>query len=183
MDGDTDYSKYSRAQLEEALTRIDANRYPRNFQNLTKELRGRPPDLPSEPKTTSVAALIGRYSLALLFTEFLFICIYLVVATVALGPQAYPSTVRRHIVIPDAALLVAAFLLYWHLAKHHPTRFPRVAIGVVVVVSVLNALPSPKPVFSFALAFLVNSGIASLAGNFFSTSHPGKPANQRLERP
>ena len=44
MDGDVDYSKYSRAQLEEVSAHIDAEKYPRNFANLQRELNARPPE-------------------------------------------------------------------------------------------------------------------------------------------
>jgi len=48
MDGDVDYSKYSAVQLAEALTHIDAERYPLNFANLQRELQVRPME-PQEP--------------------------------------------------------------------------------------------------------------------------------------
>jgi membrane protease YdiL (CAAX protease family) len=44
MDGDIDYSQFSRAQLEEALTRIDPTRFPRNYENLRHELGTRAPE-------------------------------------------------------------------------------------------------------------------------------------------
>jgi hypothetical protein len=42
MDGGIDYSAFSRAQLEDALTRIDKDRYPRNYESLVRELQVRP---------------------------------------------------------------------------------------------------------------------------------------------
>lgn len=41
MDGEIDYGRYTRAQLEDALERIDAQRYPRNHQALLAELERR----------------------------------------------------------------------------------------------------------------------------------------------
>jgi hypothetical protein len=41
MDGDIDYSRFSRAQLEEALTRIDKVRFPKNLAKLMSELEAR----------------------------------------------------------------------------------------------------------------------------------------------
>jgi uncharacterized membrane protein YjgN (DUF898 family) len=41
MDGEVDYGRYTRAQLEDALQRIDAQRYPRNHQALLAELERR----------------------------------------------------------------------------------------------------------------------------------------------
>jgi len=46
VDGDIDYSKYSRQQLTEVREHIDALRYPRNFENLQRELENRPPEQP-----------------------------------------------------------------------------------------------------------------------------------------
>jgi hypothetical protein len=48
MDGDVNYSQFSRASLEEALTNIDKQKYPRNYANLLNELNGRPPSPPNE---------------------------------------------------------------------------------------------------------------------------------------
>jgi len=41
-DGHIDYSSYDRAQLEEALSGIDRDQYPKNYQNLVHELSTRP---------------------------------------------------------------------------------------------------------------------------------------------
>jgi hypothetical protein len=46
MDGDIDYTKLSRAQLEEVWAHIDAARYPLNFRNLQRELEARPAEPP-----------------------------------------------------------------------------------------------------------------------------------------
>jgi hypothetical protein len=48
MDGDIDYSMFTRAQLTEALTRIDRARYPKNLSNLLTTLAASPID-PSDP--------------------------------------------------------------------------------------------------------------------------------------
>ena len=40
-DGDTDFTRYDRSQLEEALGRIDRERYPINFQRLAAEIQKR----------------------------------------------------------------------------------------------------------------------------------------------
>jgi len=42
MDGDIDYSKYSRDELNEALSRIDKRRYPRNYAKIVEEAGARP---------------------------------------------------------------------------------------------------------------------------------------------
>jgi uncharacterized YccA/Bax inhibitor family protein len=55
MDGDIDYSTFERPQLEEALTNIDRDRYPNNYQNLVRELSIRP--APANPSPSSNAGL------------------------------------------------------------------------------------------------------------------------------
>jgi hypothetical protein len=42
MDSDIDYSKFSREELDEALKRINKQRFPQNYANLLKESDGRP---------------------------------------------------------------------------------------------------------------------------------------------
>lgn len=42
-DGTIDYSKFERAQLLEALSRVDRSRYPHNFEALNRELHSRGP--------------------------------------------------------------------------------------------------------------------------------------------
>jgi hypothetical protein len=67
MDGDINYSTYSRSQLEEALTRIDMHAYPRNYAKLVEELRVRPPDAPSKRLPRDMrkwVVWIGWYQLA-----------------------------------------------------------------------------------------------------------------------
>jgi hypothetical protein len=45
MDGDIDYSKYSAEDLNEALARIDKQRFPVNYANLLKEAASRSTNL------------------------------------------------------------------------------------------------------------------------------------------
>jgi uncharacterized YccA/Bax inhibitor family protein len=47
VDGDIDYSKYGRPALEDALSRIDRGLWPKNYENLSRELARRPP--PADP--------------------------------------------------------------------------------------------------------------------------------------
>jgi hypothetical protein len=49
MDGDVDYSRYSRAELEEALSSIDRSRFPRNYEHLRRELDSRAPEPQPQP--------------------------------------------------------------------------------------------------------------------------------------
>jgi hypothetical protein len=39
MDGDIDYSNFSRQELEEAASRIDRTQYPKNYENIVAALR------------------------------------------------------------------------------------------------------------------------------------------------
>jgi hypothetical protein len=67
MDGDIDYSKFSRIDLVEALTRIDKQRYPKNYANLLKEVGARPPAVPTERHSRDLSKWvmwIGWYQLA-----------------------------------------------------------------------------------------------------------------------
>jgi hypothetical protein len=49
IDGQVDCSRYTRAQLFDALRHIDGARYPLNLASLERELATRPPDPPPEP--------------------------------------------------------------------------------------------------------------------------------------
>jgi hypothetical protein len=64
-DGDIDYSKFSRAQLEDALSRIDRDRYPRNYESLVKELGVRPVEtpVPRQRDMRNWVTLIGWYQI------------------------------------------------------------------------------------------------------------------------
>lgn len=54
VDGDIDYSKYGRPELEDALSRIDRDLWPKNYANLTRELANRPP--PTAPPLKAKAS-------------------------------------------------------------------------------------------------------------------------------
>jgi hypothetical protein len=64
MDGTVDYSRHSRADLEEALRNIDGARYPQNLASLKRELAIRPPAQPEDPrvKTRLRGMQIARYT-------------------------------------------------------------------------------------------------------------------------
>jgi hypothetical protein len=67
MDGDIDYSKFTRMELDEALTRIDRHRYPKNYANLVEEAAIRPAAAPivRAPRDLSRwVEWIGWYQLA-----------------------------------------------------------------------------------------------------------------------
>ena len=54
MDGDIDYTKYGRPELEDALSSIDRTLWPKNYANLTRELASRPPPPPAPPTPVRV---------------------------------------------------------------------------------------------------------------------------------
>lgn len=55
VDGNIDYSKYGRPELGDALSTIDRGLWPKNYENLTRELAKRPPPqlAPRSPVTSS----------------------------------------------------------------------------------------------------------------------------------
>jgi hypothetical protein len=179
MDGDIDYSKYSRAQLEEALSRIDSARYPQNFARLQRELQMKPPEpLPArEPPT--ILGLIGAYAGALLALQFIAGFIFTGVTVFFEGQHFKLEELRKGSVILTAAASTAAFLVYLHLAKHHLALYIRVALGVAIVVSVITAFMSARPIPALFAILIPNLVIGTLAGSFISVSGAKAPANSR----
>lgn len=72
MDGDIDYSKYSDDDLNEALRRIDKQRYPKNYANLLKEAASRPfvqPPQSGRPRRPALAnTIVAFYGIASVLT-------------------------------------------------------------------------------------------------------------------
>jgi hypothetical protein len=83
MDGDIDYSQYSRAQLEEALSRIDKARYPKNLEKLRVALDLVPIEDPAQPRARDYS----KWTLALGW--------YLVAATLVVLGQFMLTIVNR----------------------------------------------------------------------------------------
>jgi hypothetical protein len=75
-DGTIDYSTFSRAQLVEALSRINRSRYPRNFETLKRELDSRGPEAsPVIPATSKRRPFLVWLIVVTTGLEFLFMAI------------------------------------------------------------------------------------------------------------
>src|SRR5215469_5244347 len=192
MDGDFDYSRLSRSQLEEALTRIDKDRYPVNYQRILRELEVRPPESPAVPVQAeqSLLNLIAWYSIGLVVVYVVgYACagfLAMIVFTVlhpkqAFNPEAIP---------PVTVLLIsiaAPLVLYFHLARKQPGKFLRVAAAVAIAASFLCTAISyiladtrlPKPATVFVTTLVLNFTIASCAGTLSGLRQLKPPANNR----
>ena len=181
MDGDKEYSKYTRAQLEEALSRIDSARYPQNFARLQRELQMKPLSsrCPGTRTSNRVLGLIGAYAGALLALQFIAGFIFTGVTVFFEGQHFKLEELCKGSVILAAAASTAAFLVYLHLAKHHLALYIRVALGVAIVVSVITAFMSARPIPALFAILIPNLVIGTLAGSFISVSGAKAPANSR----
>jgi hypothetical protein len=123
-DGEIDFTQYSRENLEKALARIDRDSYPRNYENLLKELAARGPDLAawhaasSEATESAAAAAPNR-------AAYLIVVVLLTFAGVA-AFTGLDTTVSMNptfgVVIPSfVGAAVLAYVL-WLLAWKHPER-------------------------------------------------------------
>jgi hypothetical protein len=152
-DGTIDYSRYTRAQLLDALTRIDGNRYPLNFQALNRELAVRPTE------TTA-----HRPSRALPFPIFVVwnatvLSMLLILSGLALGlvqtlisgdfDRLLHGTVNRtpptgtSLLIRLVTTIAITFGFYMHLAAHRRSSYRKLGVWVAVAVSV------PTPLFAY----------------------------------
>jgi hypothetical protein len=142
-DGTVSYTTYSRAQLVEALSRIDRSRYPRNFAALNRELQLRDPDSADDvPRTPArLPAIVFRYSLLLIGLQVGAGVLQGEVRMALAGefhhapPATTASLIIRFVVSGAIALAV-----YSYLAKHHRTSYTRAGAWVAVVVSLGNLL-------------------------------------------
>lgn len=56
LDGQVDYTSYTRAQLWDALRHIDRARFPENLANLERTLAALPPAVPAQPRSPAEIA-------------------------------------------------------------------------------------------------------------------------------
>jgi hypothetical protein len=191
MDGDFDYSRLSRTQLEEALTRIDKGRYPVNYQRILKELEARPPDSQTPPTRPeqSVLNLIAWYSIGLVVAYLVaYGCAGLVVTMLlAVLYREVPAEPVIPRLLDSLIWTTAPLVLYLHLVRSQPGRYLRVATGVAIAASVLCAVISsiptgvkaPKPATVFVATLMLNFAVASLVGTLSGMRHLKPPANNR----
>jgi hypothetical protein len=188
MDGDFDYSKLSRAQIEEALTRIDKGRFPLNNERLLKELQARPPEAPQVTPPPSTMVLIARYSASLAFA-YIFLVGGWRLVSVLLSPRTDIFAAFRSPLVNSLIGIVAPLVVYVHLAGEHPNRFLRVASGVAFLVSFLDAAlfysPSnPRTSLLVFIGMLVgNCAVAAVVGNLRNVGRVEPPSNNRWRGP
>jgi hypothetical protein len=190
MDGDIDYSRFSRAQLEDALTRVDRARYPRNYENLRRELDARAPEPHQVARAPSIAVLVGCYAGAFLLVQGL---ANLLLTSALVVILREPSQFRGG-ATPMQLAVFAAFAvgMYVHLSRNFPGQFAGVAIGVALVISALNAIGSifgpfgltPNPMIAFA-GMLVLTLLAAVVGRILSAAIGSRaaPSNNRWRGP
>lgn len=192
MDGDIDYSRYSRADLEEAIARIDRSRFPINYQNLRRELDTRDPELLREPRPPSVAFLIVCYTAAVLVLNAVLNLFLSAVLAVIYHDNA-PSDFRNMAThLKEGIFLVLVVGAYFHLARSFRGQFAKTAIGVAFALSAFNLLATRLPRFQMTvspvaaflgmlalmlLAAAVGRGLSALFGSV------GAPSNNRWRGP
>jgi hypothetical protein len=109
-DGNINFQSYTRAQLQDALSRIDRERYPQNYKKLVAELSSRRDEtfnvvaLPPKPRSVSYAIWLLWATLALGALRMLIIFPYM--------PKGLSFGITVAIVI---AVMLVLFLLYWWL--------------------------------------------------------------------
>jgi hypothetical protein len=191
MDGDIDYTALSRAQLAEALTRIDKVRYPRNYENLVRELSARPPDSPQQSRPVTLLAVIGRYTLSLVMLEVTF-GVLLGEVRLYVFHGSFDHILGLYLLVKVLAIGAIALAVYVHLAKHHHVSFPKAAAGVVVAVSLFSPFaayfdPHAKtfrPLLVLVTTLLFNLLIAYVAGRLSGWRRSGAtPVNNRWSVP
>jgi hypothetical protein len=138
MDGDIDYSQFSRAQLEEALTRIEPTRFPRNYENLRRELATRAPEPQRERGPPAIAVLVGCYAGAFVLLQGLALFLFGSALVVIFGVPS--ELTHRAMLVNFAVFAVVAVGTFFHLARNFPGQFAKVAVGVAVVISGLSAI-------------------------------------------
>lgn len=119
MDGDINYSKYSAEDLNEALARIDRQRFPLNYANLLKEAAARPVIQPQESRELRrpalVKAIVIFYGAALSLTMLAFVLILLVPAAREKIYQAPSGTLAMSAI--GAALNAAATIQLFRMKR------------------------------------------------------------------
>jgi hypothetical protein len=190
MDGDIDYSRYSRAQLEEALTRIDRSKYPVNYENLRRELDARAPEPQRETRPPSTAFLIVCYTMAVLVLN----AVVRLFFDAALVLIFHDPSEARGVAGPWKlgiffALLVGAC---FHLARTYRSQFANVMVGVALVLGGFNVLAARLPPFrstlnpiAAILQVLVLTLLAAVAGRVLAAvfGSRGAPSNNRWRGP
>jgi small-conductance mechanosensitive channel len=197
VDGDFDYSQLSRAQLEEALTRIDRGRYPINYQRILRELEVRSQESPtgqSVQPQPSVLNLIAWYSIGLVSAYVVaYFCAGFVVAAVlaVLGLKGVFEPKLMPPLIGTLIAIAAPLVLYLRLVRTQPGKFLRVASGVAIIASFLCAALSyifadaqtPRPATVFFATVTLNFTIGSLVGTLYGTRQLKPPSNNRWRGP
>jgi hypothetical protein len=145
-DGDVDYRSFTRAQLEEALSRIDPQRYPLNHARLLRELAARPPIATQAPIHKGGVSKPSSARLVITYTVTLTILSVFAGFIIGVSRRIAPGLIPKHVDGQfDAGLalwavgaLVVCFLVYRHLARRHRARYFRVGVPVAALVGLGN---------------------------------------------
>jgi hypothetical protein len=192
MDGDIDYSRYSRADLEEAITRIDRSKFPINYQNLHRELDTRPPEPARETRPPSAALLIVCYTAAVLVLNAV-LNLFLSAALFVIYHDNAPSDfgeMATH--LKEGIFLVLVVGAYFHLARSFRGQFAKTAVGVAFALSVFNLLAARLPRFQTTVSpvtaflgmlalMLLAAGVGRALSALFGSV--GAPSNNRWRGP
>jgi hypothetical protein len=187
VDGDFDYSQLSRAQLQEALTRIERTKYPINYERILRELETRPPDQPALPAPSSPVSLVAWYSVAL-FGGCVSLWLFLGIVLRLVGAAALVTGSRFF--VPLVGVTVP-FVLYLRLVAKHPQHFRRVALAIAFVGSLLCTLAADvlsgyglsRPAMVFFGMLSANVVIASLVSTRQGMRQLQPPSNNRWRGP
>jgi hypothetical protein len=149
MDGEIDYSKYTTDELNESLSRIDKQRYPRNYAKLIEEIRTRPgvPPPRAEEWSSHKPVSIIRYGVMCFAGMFLCIVVLNFLETLA-GARAPQTTVF-------VGLFASMQFATWRFVRTHRREFEATELRWFI--------------FSCCLAFWIWDELPAVYGGFSSS--------------
>jgi hypothetical protein len=161
MDGDIDYSKFTRAELNEALTRIDRARYPKNLSNLLTALAAAPVDRPgasTEQSSVRWERIFGWYFIVAAAVVAMPRFAYLISEPKGLSVSGSLSAHDLLTIVPVLIVVIALLALPFAagIALIRGHRFGR-TLGIASFAAQLVALSVPGISYSYIplLAFRV----------------------------
>ncbi len=171
MDGEIDYSKYSRDDLNEALGRIDKQRYPQNYANLLKESASRPVVSPAQSsgprRPVLVKVILVIYSTAIVLTGLVVIMVLITWPATKEPLRQIPTRVWVEGGI-GLALTLSAMVLLFRMKRS--AFYFCVAGSALATVGNVGNLVSGMPISSVLTPTVLFGYILSLLVSYYTWS-------------